>query len=95
MGTALLLFCQANPHAETIELYVAPFLKEKKKALIPGTHKLRRGNFPQNPRLNMKKILDFINLAEVKLLIKNILIIKIHWPQNINTNSISSIDLKL
>ena len=93
--TALLLFCQANPHSETIELYVAPFLKEKKKALIPGTHKLRRGNFPQNPRLNMKKILDFINLAEVKLLIKNILIIKIHWPQNINTNSISSIDLKV
>jgi hypothetical protein len=93
--TALLLFCQANPTATTINLYVAPFLKEKKKALIPGTHKLRRGNFPQNPRLNMKKILDFINLTEVKSLINNIRSIKIRWPKNINTNLIKDIELKV
>ena len=69
--TALLLFSQANIDATTLNLYVGPYLKEKKQVI-------RRGNFPQNPKIIMNKFLKFINIGRVKSLINNIKTICIH-----------------
>lgn len=86
--TALLLFSQANPSATTLNLYVAPYLKEKKQLNI------RNGNFPLDPKIIMDKFLKFINILEVKSLITNIETICIHWPQNINVSNIDDIEMK-
>ena len=85
--TALLLYSQANETATTLDLYVGPYLKEKKQVI-------RRGNFPQNPKIIMNKFLNFINIDRVKSLINNIETICIHWPQNINVSEINSIEMK-
>ena len=87
--TALLLYSQENLDASGIDLYVSPYLKEMKQFNI------RKGNFPQNPKIIMNKFLNFINIPEVKSLINNIETICIHWPQNINVSKIDSIGMEM